>query len=200
MLFAGQHDKVRLPRAPATTGVQPVGGGLKRALDIVVALTALLLLVPLFALVALLVLATMGRPVLCRHTRIGFAGRVIGCYKFRTTQTPAHDSHLTPLGALLTRSGVDKLPQLINVLKGEMSCVGPRPLVADELQCHGDEAGPYLSARPGITGTWQLCPDAPSRDEAAALDRAYVHNWSLQGDLVILVKTIPAVVRVEETA
>lgn len=197
MLFAGQHDNVGLPRAPAVP-VQPVGGGLKRALDIVVALTALLLLMPLFALVALLVLATMGKPILSRHTRIGFGGRAIGCYEFRTTQTRASDSPLTPLGALLTRSGIDKLPLLINVLKGEMSCVGPRPLVADELSRQGSDVEPYLMARPGMTGTWQLGPDLPSRAEESALGSAYVRNWSVQGDIVILLKTIPAIVRIED--
>jgi exopolysaccharide production protein ExoY len=131
--------------------------------------------------------------------RIGFGGRPIGCYRFRSTHNPASEADLTPLGVLLTRSGIDKLPQLINVLKGEMSCVGPRPLIADELKRYGSEAGPYLKARPGMTGMWQLIPDAPSRD-GAALDSAYVHNWSMQGDIVILLKTIPAVVRVDERA
>jgi exopolysaccharide production protein ExoY len=186
MLFAGQHDKVGLPSSHATP-LQPVGGGLKRALDIVIALGALVLLSPLLLVVAALVAVTTGHPVLCRQTHIGFGGRPIGCYRFRTTHS---------LGEMLVQSGIDKLPQLINVLKGEMSCVGPRPVAADDLP-QGGEAGPYLSARPGITGTWQLGPDVPSRDEAAALDSAYVHNWSLQGDIVILLKTIPAVVRVD---
>jgi exopolysaccharide production protein ExoY len=139
---------------------------------------------------------SVGPPVLCRQTRVGFGGRPIGCYRFRTTRTPGTDGPLTPLGENLVRSGIDKLPQLINVLKGEMSCVGPRPVGADELP-QGSEVGPYLSARPGITGTWQLGPTVASRDEAAALDCAYVHNWSMQGDLVILLRTIPAVVRVD---
>lgn len=196
MLFAGQHDNVRLPSVRATP-LQPIGGGVKRAVDIVVALTALLLLIPLLALVALLVLATMGRPILSRHTRIGFGGRAIDCYRFRTTRTLGGNAPLTPLGVLLAQSGIEKLPQLVNVLRGEMSCVGPRPVGADELP-QGTEVGPYLSARPGMTGTWQLGSCAPSRDETATLDSAYVHNWSMQGDLVILLKTIPAVVRVEQ--
>ena len=196
MLFAGQHDSVRLPSVRATP-LQPIGGGVKRALDIVVALTALLLLIPILALVALLVLATMGRPILSRHMRIGFGGRAIDCYRFRTTRTLGGNAPLTPLGVLLAQSGIEKLPQLVNVLKGEMSCVGPRPVGADELP-QGTEVGPYLSARPGMTGTWQLAADVPSCAEAVALDSAYVHDWSMQGDLVILLKTIPAVVRVEQ--
>jgi exopolysaccharide production protein ExoY len=195
MLFAGQHDNVGLPSVRATP-LEPVGGGVKRALDIVVALGALILLLPLLLTVALLVVVSIGRPILCRQTRIGFGGRPIGCYRFRTTQTLGGNAPPTPLGVLLAQSGIDKLPQLINVLKGEMSCVGPRPVGADELP-QGSEVGPYLSARPGMTGTWQLGPYAPSRDEAAALDSAYIHNWSMQGDLIILLKTIPAVVRVD---
>jgi len=194
MHFAGQHNNVGLPRAKATP-LEPVGGALKRALDIVISLGALVLLLPLFLAVALLVAVSIGRPILHRQTRIGFRGRPIACYQFRTRQTFSANAPPAPLGVLLVQSGIDKLPQLINVLKGEMSCVGPRPVGADELP-QGSEVGPYLSARPGITGTWQLASSAPSRDEAAVLDSAYVHNWSMQGDLVILLKMIPAVVRI----
>jgi exopolysaccharide production protein ExoY len=194
MLFAGQHDKVGVGRTTAPPE-QPVGGGLKRALDIVVALTALLLLAPLLAAVALLVLAGMGRPVLARHTRIGFGGRAIGCFRFRTTETLSPGSPLTPLGAMLVRSGIAELPQLLNVVRGEMSCVGPRPLTAEELRRYASEAGPYLRARPGLTGAWQLGPHAPDRGEAAAIDGAYVRNWSMRGDLRILLRTIPGIER-----
>jgi exopolysaccharide production protein ExoY len=197
MLYAGQHDKVGLPHVPSIA-LRPVGGALKRALDIVVALAALILLLPLLLVVAQLALVTMGAPVLRRQTRIGFGGRPFGCYRFRTSHSASEGP--TELGLLLERSGIDKLPQLLNVLKGEMSCVGPRPVVAEELPGHGHEATPYLSARPGITGMWQLAPNAPSRDEAAALDSAYVHNWSMQGDVVILLRTIPTAVRVEDRA
>jgi exopolysaccharide production protein ExoY len=194
MFFAGQQHNVGLPRAESP--MQPVGGALKRALDIAVAVSALILLLPLLAAVAFLVRTTMGGPVLVRHTRVGFGGRAIDCYGFRTTETPAADSPQTSLGALLARSGIDKLPQLINVVRGEMSCVGPRPAGADELP-QGGEIGAYLSARPGMTGTWQFSHGTPSRDEAAALNSAYVHNWSMQSDILILLKTIPAIVRVE---
>lgn len=194
MLIAGQRDKVGLPRAPAIP-LRPVGGGLKRALDIAVASSVLLLLLPLLAMTAVLVLATMGRPVFCRHNRMGFGGRSIGCYRFRAVGT---DGRPTPLGALLMRAGIDNLPQLLNVIKGEMSCVGPRALTADELQ--GSEASSYLSARPGMAGTWQLGRDAMSSAGAAALDSAYVHDWSMQSDIRILLKSIPAIARAEDRA
>ncbi len=197
MLFAGQHDKMGLPHAPAIP-LNPVGGSLKRALDIAIAGATLILLAPLLLVVAQLVLVTIGAPVLRTQTRIGFGGRSFGCYRFRTSHAPGERP--TELGLLLERSGIDKLPQLFNVLKGEMSCVGPQPLVAEELLRQAPDAIPYLSARPGMTGMWQLAPSAPSRDEAAALDRAYVHNWSMQGDVVILLRTIPAVVRIDDRA
>jgi exopolysaccharide production protein ExoY len=197
MFFAGQHDKIGLPEAMSIP-LRPVGGPLKRALDIVVALAALFLLMPLFLAVALLVLVTLGRPIISRTTRVGFGGRSIGCYRFRTSRSPA----TTPsqLGVMLRRSGIDKLPQLLNVLTGEMSCVGPRPLIAEELPGQARDASSYLSARPGMTGMWQLAPSVPSRDEAAALDSAYVHTWTMQGDVVILLRTIPAVVRTDDRA
>jgi exopolysaccharide production protein ExoY len=197
MLFAGQHDKVGLPHAPAIP-LYPIGGSLKRALDIVIAGATLILLAPLLLVAAQLVLVTMGAPVLRTQTRIGFGGRSFGCYRFRTSHEPGERP--TELGLLLERSGIDKLPQLFNVLKGEMSCVGPQPLVAEELSRQAPDAIHYLSARPGMTGMWQLSPSAPNRDEAAALDRAYVHNWSMQGDVVILLRTIPAVVRIDDRA
>jgi exopolysaccharide production protein ExoY len=195
MVYAGQHDKVGLPHG-LSIPLRPVGGALKRALNIVVTLAALILLLPLLLVMAQLVLVTMGTTILRRQTRIGFGGHPFGCYRFRTSHSPGEGP--TELGLLLPRSNIDKLPQLLNVLTGEMSWVGPLPVVAEELPGHSHEA--YLSARPGITGLWQLAPNAPSRDEAAALDSAYVHNWSMQGDVVILLKSIPAVVRSEAAA
>jgi exopolysaccharide production protein ExoY len=197
MLFAGQHDKMGLPHTPAIP-LSPVGGSLKRALDIVVATAILLLLLPLLLVVAQLVLVTMGAPVLCTQMCVGFGGRAFGCYRFRTSHAPGERP--TELGLMLERSGIDKLPQLLNVLKGEMSCVGPRPLVAEELLRQAPDAISYVSARPGMTGVWQLSPTAPSRDEVAALNSAYVHNWSMQSDILILLKAIPAVVRLEGNA
>jgi len=203
MVFASPHDKVGLPGAEAAPASYPVGGHVKRGLDIATAMIALVLLVPLLALVSALILVSMGRPILCRQHRVGFAGRVFGCYQFRTTAQRAdealpNDPRITPVGRLLRTSGIDQLPQLINVLKGEMSCVGPRPLVPDEVQNY---AGPYLKARPGMTGICQeRRHDTLGLDDKVALDSAYVHNWSMQGDIVILLKAIPAVVRIEDRA
>jgi len=197
MFFAGQPDTVRLPPTSAAASGRPVGGVLKRGVDIVAAFTALILLAPLLVIVSVLVLATLGGPILCRHTHIGFGGRAIGCYRFRTRQASGAHGQLTSLGALLTLSGIDKLPQLVNVLMGDLSCVGPRPLIVDQHRCHGFETSPYLRARPGITGAWPQGSPVASSDEAAALDSAYVHNWSMRGDISILFKAIPVLVRTE---
>jgi exopolysaccharide production protein ExoY len=205
MVFANPHDKVGLP-AEAAPASHPVGGSVKRALDIATALTALVLLAPLLALVSLLVQVSMGRPILCRQARIGFAGREFGCYRFRTTAQSANeslpnDAHVTSLGRLLEASGIDQLPQLLNVLKGDMSCVGPRPLVPAELQRHAGDVGPCMKARPGMTGICQgRQRDTLTPDDQVALDNAYVHNWSMQGDIIILLKAIPAVARIEDRA
>jgi exopolysaccharide production protein ExoY len=198
MFYADQNDRVDVPDADeahygsgpqGSTRSGPVGGLLKRALDIIVAVAALILLAPLLAAVSLLVAVTMGRPLLEGHKRIGFAGRTFTDYTFRADPESA-------TGALLKKSGIDGLPRLINVLKGEMSCVGPRPLVAAELQ--DNEADSYVRARPGMTGRWRLAHEAPS--EAAAVDSAYVHNWSMHSDIVILLKAIPGVARGENRA
>lgn len=204
MFYADQNDRVRdadgareeggdpgLATSVKGSARRPVGGLLKRALDIAIALTALVLLAPLLAVVALLVLITIGRPVFERHARVGFAGRPFAVHTFRTRGKTA-----TPFGELLEKSGIDGLPRLLNVLKGDMSCVGPRPLVAGEVDQGG--ADTYVQARPGMTGTWMLSP--PRGREADAADSAYAHNWSLHSDIVILLKAIPGVARSADRA
>jgi exopolysaccharide production protein ExoY len=214
MVFASQHEKVHLPSAEAAAACDPVGGNVKRRLDIIVAATALVLLLPMLVLVSLLVWATMGRPVLCRRTCVGFGGRLFGSYQFRTTaksagqpedwqgaQSLSNNPAITPLGGVLRASGIDRLPQLINILKGDMSCVGPRPLAPDEVQNYAGDAGPYLKARPGMTGVCQECRHQTlGLDDKVALDSTYVHNWSMQGDIILLLKAIPAVARTDDRA
>ena len=100
----------------------------------------------------------------------------------------------TSLGNLLTLSGIDKLPQLVNVLMGDLSCVGPRPMVMDQNRFRGGETNPKLRARPGIAGAWPQGSAVMSSDEAAALDSAYVRNWSMRSDIFILFKAIPVLV------
>jgi exopolysaccharide production protein ExoY len=202
----------------ATVLKQPIGGMLKRTLDIVIALGALITLFPLLGLVACLVKASDGGPIFYRHTRLGHGRRTFPCLKFRTmvpngdevlaqhlrqsraaaeewaaTRKLKSDPRITTVGATLRKLSVDELPQLVNVLRGEMSIVGPRPIVSDEIPMYGDDIRFYFSARPGLTGPWQVNgrSDLPY-EQRVMLDRVYVENWSLWADLQIAVKTIPA--------
>jgi exopolysaccharide production protein ExoY len=190
MTMVAPHGEIYLPQPPAKGEAGPVGGVLKRVLDIVVALVALVLLAPLLAIVAILVFVTTGNPVLCRQPRVGFGGRTIDCHRFRTTRVGGTEP--TRLGQLLLASGIVKLPRLLNVLKGEMSCVGPRPLLAGEAALRAPEAAAHFQARPGITGEWRLTAGAVRGEASARLDSAYVDNWSMRNDIGILFKSLSA--------
>ncbi len=198
----------------------PVGSWLKRGFDLVGATALLILLLPALPLIAIAVWLD-GGPVLYRHPRVGFRGRAFGCLKYRTmvpdadTRLAAHlsadsgaadewasrrkltrDPRVTRIGAVLRATSLDELPQLINVLSGSMSLVGPRPVVEDELAQHYDEDGraAYLASRPGITGLWQVSGrSGTSYDARVDFDTAYAARWSLWLDLKILLRTIPAV-------
>lgn len=207
---------------PSSAG--PIGGYLKRGFDIGVASLALVLLSPMLLMAALFIKLTMGGPVLLAHSRVGLNGKVFRCYKFRTMlndaeeplrryldQTPrgarawqasklAPNPHVSAVGQILRKAGIDRLPQLINVLRGDMSWVGPRPVIAAELEYYGTQAADYLKCRPGLTGLWQLSPNCPSYVNRVALDGLYVLNWSLLLDLAILVRTIPAILKFDQTA
>ncbi len=204
----------------------PLGGRTKRLIDIVIALTALILAAPVMLLIALLIKLTAGGPAVFSHPRIGFAGRPFKCYKFRTMVSNAdqalaellagneeaakewaesrklrRDPRVTQLGRLLRKSSLDELPQLFNVLRGEMSCVGPRPVVADELLRYGACAREYLRARPGLTGLWQVTGrDCADYSHRVALDSGYVNNWSLWADFRILVRTVFAIARFDRAS
>ncbi len=113
----------------------------------------------------------------------------------------AHDPRVTPLGHLLRKSSLDELPQLFNVLRGEMSLVGPRPIVPGEIVRYGRHIGAYLSVRPGITGLWQVRGrNSVSYRARVARDRYYARHWSLKLDLALMLKTIPAVLKFDQTS
>lgn len=190
----------------------------KRLFDTVAAALLLVTLSPVLLLLALLIRRD-GGPALFAHPRIGKQGRVFNCYKFRTMVVDAeqqleqllqkrpelrhqwqrerklrHDPRVSPIGRLLRRTSLDELPQLINVVRGEMSLVGPRPVVRAELPRYGDEVGYYLMVRPGMTGLWQVSGrNDVDYDTRVYLDTWYVKNWSLWHDLVILIKTVRVV-------
>ncbi|MGZ4436089.1 MAG: sugar transferase [Nocardioidaceae bacterium] len=183
------------------------------------ALALLVLLFPLFVLIAVAVRVESRGPVLFRHCRVGAAGREFGLWKFRSMVADAEDRHaqlvetaasgvllfkvqadprVTRVGAFLRRYSLDELPQLFNVLRGEMSLVGPRPQVAAEVAMYVDADHRRLMVRPGLTGLWQVSGRSNlSWEESVRLDLSYVDNWSMTGDLVILFKTVRAVLRHE---
>lgn len=220
--LAGAHRRDRvLPRFWQRRLPAAIGGLSKRGLDILLVLVALPMVLPMMAGVAVAVRMSGPGPVLFGHERVGHGGRRFRCWKFRTMVVDgdrvldAHfrrnpgdlalwraerklpdDPRITPLGAVLRKLSVDELPQLWNVLMGEMSLVGPRPVVADELANYGPSARHYLRTRPGLTGLWQVSGrnDVTYRDRVH-LDRTYVRHWSLPLDLWIILRTVPAVVR-----
>jgi undecaprenyl-phosphate galactose phosphotransferase len=158
---------------------------LKRLFDVIGALGGLLLVAPVMAVIAMLIRLD-GGAVLFRHERVGRAGQSFQCLKLR------NDPRIPRIGAFLRRTSLDELPQLVNVLRGEMSLVGPRPVVADELaDYYRDSAELYRKVRPGITGPWQIGGrNDVSYAERVALDAHYALNWSLWTDLVIICRTL----------
>ena len=191
----------------------------KRAFDLVAASVLLLFLAPLLALVALRIRLADGGGVIFAHTRVGRHGQLFPCYKFRTmvansaavlaellARDPVAraewardrklrcDPRITGLGRFLRKTSLDELPQLLNVVRGEMSLVGPRPVVPDELELYGEARIYYLQVRPGLTGLWQISGrNDIDYDRRVSLDAWYVRNWTLWYDILILVRTLAVV-------
>lgn len=191
----------------------------KRTLDVTVAGLALMLLLPLMLVLAVMIWAEDRHPPVFRHLRLGRNGHAFGCLKFRSMVTDgdavlaahlaahpdaraewdathklSNDPRVTTLGRVLRKTSLDELPQLINVLRGEMSLVGPRPIVEAEVGRYGSAFAACFSVPPGVTGLWQVSGRSDtSYAERAALDLAYATDWSLWRDLVILLRTVPAV-------
>ena len=174
---------------------------MKRCFDLVTAAIALLLLAPLIGAVALLVGAKMGRPVFFAQRRPGKAGALFTVYKFRTMLPEdgrADAERLTPLGGTLRRYSLDELPQLWNVLRGDMSFVGPRPLLVEYLPLYSPEQARRHEVRPGITGWAQVNGrNAQSWEERLRLDVWYVDHRSFRLDLRILWLTVRKVISAE---
>jgi len=191
----------------------------KRALDIIGAGVGLVLLAPFFLIVALMVRAD-GGPAFFAHQRVGRGGKLFGCLKFRSmvidsqarlesllandpvaraeweaTRKLKNDPRITRIGRFLRSTSLDELPQLINVLRGEMSLVGPRPVQEAEIdRYYGASAAHYMAVRPGITGLWQVSGRSETSYESrVALDVAYVSRPSLLADISILLRTPVAV-------
>ncbi len=177
---------------------------LKRLVDITLALIMLVVLSPVFAVIAAIILLTMGPPVLFRQVRAGLHGKPFTILKFRTMldlrgsdgRLLPDEQRLTPLGRFLRNTSLDELPEFINVLKGEMSLVGPRPLLVKYLDLYTPEQARRHLVRPGITGLAQVNGrNALTWEEKFKLDVYYVDNWSLWLDFKILLATVVAVLK-----
>jgi exopolysaccharide biosynthesis polyprenyl glycosylphosphotransferase len=199
--------------------IPAVGLMTKRFLDVVVATVAMVITAPLFAVIAVLIKLDSPGPVFYDSDRVGRKGRRFKCHKFRTMVVDAdmqkeklrsanerngpffklaNDPRVTKIGRWLRRSSLDELPQLVNVLKGEMSLVGPRPHPVDDYELYSIEHLRRLDVSPGLTGLWQVTARKdPSFDTNMALDLEYIENWSLGLDFKIMLKTVPAVFRAE---
>jgi exopolysaccharide production protein ExoY len=197
----------------------PLLEGLSNFLNLVAAVFILIALSPLMLLVAWLVQRQDRGPVLFGHYRVGRDGRLFRCLKFRTMRMNAaemladllksdpvaraewdrdhklsNDPRVTPIGDFLRRTSLDELPQLFNVLRGEMVLVGPRPITVEELTKYGRTRWHYLSVPPGITGLWQVSGRSDTTyEERVALDRQYVETRTPWVDMCVLFKTVKVV-------
>jgi exopolysaccharide production protein ExoY len=207
----------------AAAAAGPVGLGSKRVIDIILATSAIILLAPLLTLCFLTCLLTSPGPAIFGHQRVGFRGKLFNCFKFRTmvldsesrlrdhlaanpkaaaewaaTRKLRFDPRVTAIGSVLRKTSLDELPQLFNVLMGDMSIVGPRPVTEEELVRYSTNANAYLACRPGITGLWQVSGrSGTTYSKRVACDTFYARNWSIALDAKIMIVTIPVLLDTE---
>ncbi|HHO75119.1 MAG TPA: undecaprenyl-phosphate galactose phosphotransferase WbaP [Deltaproteobacteria bacterium] len=211
MLFLEMEDRLALKRNSAA----------KRAFDLICSVLGLVVLSPFILLVGVVVKLDSKGPVFFGHKRLGKGGSYFACYKFRTMKPNAaelleellasdpeakkqwekdfklkDDPRITKAGSFLRKTSLDELPQLWNVIKGEMSLVGPRPIIADEVEKYGEKARYLFKVVPGITGLWQVSGrNDIDYEERVLLDEYYAKNWSLWLDIEILIRTFSAVLK-----
>lgn len=190
---------------------------MKRSLDVAFSSMVLVVLLPVVAVIALVVRFESPGPVLFRQRRVGAGGREFVMLKFRSMHDGAealrgllqganeadgplfkvsHDPRITRVGAWLRRFSLDEIPQFVNVLRGEMSLVGPRPALPSEVATYDHRTSRRLLVKPGLTGPWQVSDrHRSSFEDYVRLDLDYVDGWSVVGDIVLLARTVPAVLR-----
>ena len=191
---------------------------IKRLFDIVLSLIGLIILLPLFLIIAIIIKLDSKGPVFFKHKRIGKNGKTIGVYKFRSMVINAeelikkftpeqkaeyeknfkldNDPRITRVGKVLRKTSLDELPQLINILIGNMSIVGPRPIVTGEIDKYGDQKDKFLSMTPGLTGYWQASGRSDVEyDERIQMELYYIDHCSLWLDIKIIFKTFFAVIK-----
>lgn len=193
---------------------------IKRVIDVILASVALILLSPLFAIIAIAIKIDSKGPVFFAHKRIGKNGNIIKLYKFRSmvinaeelikSFTPeqmkeykenyklTNDPRITKVGKFLRKTSLDELPQLINIINGDLSIIGPRPVVADELEKYGVNKDKFLSVTPGLTGYWAANGRSNTTyEQRMKMELYYIDNLSLKMDIKVFFKTILSVVKKE---
>ena len=192
----------------------------KRIMDVVLSSIGLIVLLPVFAIIALAIKIESKGPVFFKHTRIGKDGKIIKLYKFRSMVQNAEDlikkftpeqmkeykenykltddPRITKIGNILRKTSLDELPQLLNIIKGELSIIGPRPVVQEELEKYGENAKKFLSVTPGLTGYWAANGRSNTTyEERMEMELYYVENISFKLDIEVFFKTIISVIKKE---
>ena len=198
---------------------RPLNRICKMVFDYVLTIVGTLAISPILIFIAVWIYKDSPGPVIFKHIRIGKDGKPFPCYKFRSMCVDAKerlaellandptareewerdfklkdDPRITRSGAFLRKTSLDELPQIFNVLRGEMSLVGPRPIIEEELERYGEFVGDYLMVKPGITGMWQVSGRSDTTyEERVQMDTWYVRNWSVWLDLMLLWRTVAAV-------
>lgn len=216
------NEKIMLLRLKNNLA-SPLNRWIKYTFDFICTLIGTVIISPLLLLIAAWIYFDSPGPVIFRHVRIGKNGREFGCYKFRTMCMGAdkklaellandaaaraewerdfklkNDPRVTKVGKFLRKTSLDELPQIFNVLKGEMSLVGPRPVVEAELEKYGEYLDDYFMVRPGITGMWQVNGRSDTTyEERVHMDSWYVRNWSIWIDIMLLWRTVKSVIKCE---
>ena len=193
---------------------------IKRFMDVILATIALVVLSPIFLIIAIAIKIESKGPVFFKHTRIGKNGKIIKLYKFRSmvinaeelikSFTPeqmkeykenyklTNDPRITKIGKFLRKTSLDELPQLLNIIKGDLSIIGPRPVVTDELKKYGANTEKFLSVTPGLTGYWAANGrSCTTYEQRMQMELYYIDNLSLKMDIKVFFKTIEAVIKRE---
>ena len=192
----------------------------KRFIDIIISLLGIIILSPVFLIISILIKKESDGPVFFKHKRIGKDGKEIGIYKFRSMVPNAedlikkftpeqmkeykenfkleNDPRITKIGKLLRKTSLDELPQLINILKGDLSIIGPRPVIKDELEKYGNNKEKFLSVTPGLTGYWAANGRSDTTyEQRMIMELYYVDNISFELDMKVFLKTIVSVLKKE---
>lgn len=191
---------------------------IKRCFDLIIAVTAVIVLLPVFLIIAIIVKSDSKGKVVFIHKRLGKNGKTIKVYKFRTMVNDAeqvyknlpieikmkfedkfkleNDPRITKTGKFLRESSLDELPQLINIIKGDMSIVGPRPIVEKEIEKYGEFSEKLLSIKPGLTGNWQVSGRSNcTYEERVKLDMDYIDKKGFWMDIIIILRTVAVVIK-----